>query len=47
MKTFEIYLQDLTPAKQQELIEFLGSDNGNYDVFPIASLEVEDDGESI
>lgn len=45
MKTFEIYFQDLTPAKQQELIEFLGGENGNYDVFPIATLEVEDDGE--
>lgn len=44
MKIFEIYFQDLTPAKQQELIEFLGGENGNYDVFPIATLEVEDDG---
>ena len=44
MKIVESYFQDLTPAKQQELIEFLGGENGNYDVFPIATLEVEDDG---
>jgi len=28
--------------KQQELLNALG-DNGNYDVFPIATIEVEND----
>lgn len=40
-KTFEIYWQDLTPKAQQELFDFLGGENGNYDVFPIATLEIE------
>lgn len=43
MRTFEIYFQDLTPDKQQELIGFLGGDNGNYDVIPLATLEEDDD----
>lgn len=43
MRTFEIYFEDLTPDKQQELIEFLGGENGNYDVIPLATLEVDDD----
>lgn len=38
----EIYWQDLTKEKQQEIIEKMG-DNGNYDVFPIATIEFEDD----
>ena len=42
MKTIEIYLQDLTAEKQAEILETLG-DNGNYDVFPIATLEFEDE----
>lgn len=33
----EIYFNDLTEAKQQEILEVLG-DNGNYDVFPIATI---------
>ena len=42
MKTIEIYLQDLTAEKQAEILETLG-DNGNYDVFSIATIEVEDE----
>ena len=42
MKTIEIYLQDLTAEKQAEILETLG-DNENYDVFPIATLEFEDE----
>ena len=42
MKTVEIYWNDLTPEKQQELFETLGSEDGNYDVFPIVTLEFED-----
>lgn len=33
----EIYFNDLTEAKQQEILEALG-DNGNYDVIPIATI---------
>ena len=42
MKTIEIYWNDLTKKKQQELLDVLG-DNGNYDVFPLAIIEVEGD----
>ena len=40
--TIEIYWNDLTREKQLELLNALG-DNGNYDVFPIATIEVEND----
>ena len=40
--TIEIYWNDLTREKQEELLNALG-DNGNYDVFPIATIEVEND----
>lgn len=40
MTTVDIYWDDLTEEKRQELYELLG-DNGNYDVFPITSIEVE------
>ncbi len=33
----EIYWSDLTKEKQQEILDVLG-ENGNYDVFPIASI---------
>lgn len=33
----EIYWQDLTEEKQQEILNKLG-ENGNYDVFPIAQI---------
>lgn len=42
MKNFEIFLDDLTEAKKAELLEFLG-DNGNYDIYPIAVIQVEAD----
>ena len=42
MKTVEIYWNDLTSEKQQEIFEALGGENGNYDVFPIVTLEFED-----
>lgn len=43
MKQFEIYWDDLTAECQQRLYEFLGNENGNYDAFPIVTLEVEED----
>ena len=42
MKTVEIYWNDLTPEKQQEIFEALGGEDGNFDVFPIVPLEFED-----
>ena len=39
--TIEIYWNDLTAEKQQELLNLLG-DNRNWDVFPIATLDTED-----
>ena len=41
----EIYWQDLTPAKQQEILQAFG-ENGNYDVFPIATLDVPEEDET-
>jgi len=38
----EIYFQDLTEEKQKEILEELG-ENGNYDVFPIATIDFETD----
>lgn len=42
MPTIEIYLDDLTEEKQKEILDKLG-DNGNYDIFPIATIEYEQD----
>ena len=38
MNTIEIYWNDLTREKQEEILRILG-DNGNYDVFPICTIE--------
>ena len=35
----EIYWQDLTQAKQKEILQAFG-ENGNWDVFPIAIIDV-------
>ena len=43
-KTIEILFGDLTPEKQAEIIEAFG-DNQNWDVCPIAVIEVECDEE--
>ena len=40
----KIYWDDLTEAKKQEIVEVFG-DNCNYDIFPIVTLEVEDEEE--
>ena len=39
-KTFDIYWKDLTDEAQAELFKLLG-ENGNYDVFPLATLQIE------
>ena len=43
MATIEIYWDDLTSEKQQEILEALDGEDGNYDVFPIVTLEFEDE----
>ena len=40
----EIFWNDLTKEKQNEILEVLG-ENGNYDVIPIATIEVEEEEE--
>lgn len=42
MITIEVYWKDLTADKQKEIIEQLG-DNHNWDVFPIATIEIEEE----
>ena len=37
----EIYFQDLTPEKQQEILDKLG-DNGNWDVIPMHTIDDEE-----
>jgi len=40
-KDFEFFWDDLTEECQARLFEFLGGENGNYDVIPFARLEIE------
>ena len=42
----EIYWDDITPEKQQEILDAFG-ENCNYDVFPIAVIETGDDEEDL
>ena len=42
----EIYWDDLTEEKQKELLNLFGS-NMNWDVFPIACIEIEDAPEEV
>ncbi len=44
MKAIEIYWDDLTEEKKQEILNMLG-DNGNWDVIPMAIIEIQDDEE--
>ena len=39
-KTFEFYWDDLTEECKARFAEFLGGENGNYDVIPFATLEI-------
>ena len=47
MKEMEIYFQDLTPEAQERLIAFLGGENGNYDVFPLTTLTIEEEEDEV
>ena len=37
MYVIDIYFDDLTKEKQDEILEAIG-DNGNYDIVPIATI---------
>ena len=39
MAKFEIFIDDLKDDIKEELIEFLGGDNGNFDFIPLAIVE--------
>lgn len=41
MLTIEIYWDDLTHEKQQEILDVVG-DNCNWNVFPIATIDIEE-----
>ena len=41
LKTIEIYWNDLTEKKQKEIVDII-DDDGNYDIYPIAIIEIED-----
>ena len=41
-KVVLLFWDDLSASAKEELLKLLG-DNGNYDVFPIAQLEFEED----
>jgi len=46
MKSFEIMFDDLTEEAQARFLEFQGlesPEDGNYDIVPIAVLELEED----
>lgn len=44
MITIEFYWNDLTPEKQAEILRLLG-DNGNWDVFPFCTIEIQEGDE--
>ena len=46
MIKIRIYWQDLTPEMQEKLISVMG-DNCNWDCFPIATLEIEDEKDAV
>ena len=44
--TIEIYWDDLTVEKQKELLNLFGG-NMNWDIFPIACVEIENASEEV
>lgn len=46
MDQIEIYWQDLTEAKQKEIVDEFG-DNFNWDVYPMAVIDIEKDSDDI
>ena len=45
MEEFEIYLQDLTPQAQERLAQYVDLKETNYDVFPLATVSFDEEGE--
>lgn len=43
MKVAQLFWGDLLPSVQDQLYVELGNENGNYDVFPIAEVVLEND----
>ena len=41
-KVIQLFWDDLSASAKEELLEELG-ENGNYDVFPLAELEIEEE----
>ena len=41
-KVIQLYWDDLSSSAKERLLELLG-DNGNYDVFPLAELVIENE----
>ena len=44
-KVISLYWDDLSSPAKERLTEILG-DNGNYDVFPLAEIEIEKENET-
>ena len=44
MAEIEFYWDDLTPQKQQEILDVFG-DNGNWDIFPFFTLQIDESEE--
>ena len=40
LNIINIYWNDLTKEKQKEIVDIIG-DDGNYDIYPIAIVEIE------
>lgn len=45
IEEFEIVFDDLYADTKKQLVEFLGGENGNYDVVPLARIELDEDEE--
>jgi hypothetical protein len=46
MAVFEVYFKDLTEKAQENFIKTIGEEmfeNSNYDIFPIAEIEVDEE----
>jgi hypothetical protein len=41
-KVVQLYWDDLSPSAKERLLELLG-ENGNFDVFPLAELVIENE----
>ena len=44
-KVFEIFFDDLNDDTKKQLVEFLGGENGNYDVIPLTRIELDEEEE--